>query len=97
MIILNVYYKCKPGTRDAFVKEAAALNLFEEVRKEPGNLSYSYYFPIDDPDTVMCNETWENAESMAPHGSTPHVIALQDVKKKYVIETVGHKYEVVEA
>lgn len=96
MIILNVSYKVKPGTRDAFVEEAAGINLIEEVRKEPGNISYEYFYPVDDPDTLLCSERWESAEEFANHPKTPHVIAFQDIKKKYVIDVVGHKYEAVE-
>ncbi len=43
MIVLNVYYKAKPGKREEFYKLVNNERIPEKSRKEEGNLKYEYF------------------------------------------------------
>jgi quinol monooxygenase YgiN len=93
MIIVNVTYKIKPGERDAFIAASNEIGLLENTNKENGNIKYAYYLPIDDEDGLFCSELWDNADAFKAHINTDHVVKFQDVKKKYVIESVLDMFE----
>lgn len=96
MIIIHALYQLKPGTRDAFEKEVAELDVIGKTNQESGNLDYNYYHPLGDENAIFIVERWKDAESFEGHLKAPHVAALQDVKKKYLENMVPNKYEVVD-
>ncbi|MBO7449309.1 MAG: hypothetical protein J6U54_02980 [Clostridiales bacterium] len=42
MIVLNVIYKCKPSTREAFLHSVTDNGIDVASRNEEGNLKYEY-------------------------------------------------------
>jgi quinol monooxygenase YgiN len=93
MVIVNVSYKIKPGERDAFIAACNEINLLENTNKEAGNITYDYYLPLNDEDALFCAELWETPEAFKAHITTEHVVKFQDVKKKYVVESVLQRFE----
>ncbi len=59
-IIVNIYYTGKDGNAKQFVQEMVSKGIIERVRKEEGNERYEYFFPMDDPETVMLVDKWRN-------------------------------------
>ena len=53
MLLLNVYYRCKSGQREAFHKELSALGARAVSIQEAGNGKYDYFFDAQDP-TSCC-------------------------------------------
>ena len=51
-LTVNIYYTGKNGNARRFAEEMIASGLVEQVRGEPGNERYAYFFPMDDPETV---------------------------------------------
>ena len=96
MILANFTYKIKQGQREDFVKAAKSIDLLGNTRNENGNISYEYFFPIEDPDAVLCVERWENEEVFAAHRDTDHVVKFQDIKKEYVVDMTPQIYDVNE-
>lgn len=85
MIIVHVTYKMKPGTKEAYVKEVQEAGIDRDARKDPGNLAYENYYSAFREDEVILFEMWEDQASLTAHQTTPHNIALQDIKAKYVV------------
>lgn len=86
MIIVHVTYKMKPGTKEAYVKEVQEAGIDRDARKDPGNLAYENYYSAFREDEVILFEMWEDQASLTAHQTTPHNIALQDIKAKYVVD-----------
>lgn len=84
MIIVHVTYNMKPGTKEAYVKEVMEAGIHEAARKDPGNLAYENYYSSFRDDEVILYEMWEDQASLTAHQTTPHNIALQSIKAKYV-------------
>ena len=95
MIVLNVTYKCKPGMREAFLEAIQSEGIDEASRKEPGNLKYGYFLPLDGGDLLLV-EHWRDADALQAHAETPHYARLKELKSAYVTETVVERFETAE-
>ena len=70
MIIVEVYYRAKPGMREKIL-ELAKPNV-EGSRKEKGNLSYTHYPSPENDQDVFVFEKWESFADLDAHGKTEH-------------------------
>ncbi|WP_130862161.1 putative quinol monooxygenase [Bacilliculturomica massiliensis] len=96
MIVVHVTYKMKPGTKEQYIKEVQDAKIDQCGRKDPGNIVYDNYYSAFRDDEVILYEMWEDEASLLAHQTTPHNIALQDIKKKYVLETSIKRVDGVE-
>ena len=53
MITVNLYYKGAHGSARAFAKEMEESGIADSIRKEPGNLRYQYFQPLNDQETIL--------------------------------------------
>ena len=44
MLVINIYYTGKSGSAREFAKETVESGIIDKVRREEGNLGYSYFF-----------------------------------------------------
>ena len=52
-IMVNIYYTGESGNARRFAEEMVAAGIVRQIRAEPGNLKYEYFFPMDDKETVL--------------------------------------------
>ncbi len=55
---------------------AAAYELIDVARREPGCLYYDLHASLTDPDRVMCLEHWRSRAALETHFGTPHLSAF---------------------
>ncbi|MDL2219502.1 antibiotic biosynthesis monooxygenase [Ruminococcaceae bacterium OttesenSCG-928-O06] len=79
MIIVEVYYRAKPGKR-AEILELAKDNIAKS-RQEKGNLSYSHYPSFENDQDVFVFEKWEEAEDLIAHTKMPHHQAFSAARR----------------
>ena len=94
MYHIYVTYTAKPGTREEFLEQIAALGLRQAVLAEEGCLGYDYYRAVDDPDVLMLVELWKDRAAQQLHLTLPHMQALPPVKEQYVLETKLEAYDI---
>ena len=82
-LTINIYYTGKNGSARAFAKEMVESGLVERVRNEEGNLKYEYFFPMDDEETVLLIDRWENEESLDKHHKTEMMEEIAKLRDKY--------------
>jgi quinol monooxygenase YgiN len=97
VIIVKARTRIRPNKRSEAV--AAARTMAAATEAEPGNLSYTFSFDLDDPDVVHLFEEWQDEESLAAHFTLPHmadfVVALGEIidgdmpTTKYVVSSHG--------
>lgn len=83
-ITVNLYYTGKNGSARRFAEEMTASGIVSEVRAEEGNERYEYFFPMDDPETVLLIDRWENQEALDAHHKSdimPKIAKLRDKHK----------------
>ena len=62
MITVNLYYTGKNGSARKFAEEMVSSGVADAIRSEEGNLRYEYFFPMEDAETVLLIDQWENQE-----------------------------------
>ena len=80
---INIYYTGENESAKKFAKEMVEKGLVERVRAEKGNQKYEYFFPMDDPETVLMIDRWENQEALDEHHKSPMMKEIADLREKY--------------
>ena len=82
-ITVNIYYSGKNGSARKFAEEMMASDTVAAIRKEPGNLQYAYFYPMEDEETVLLVDSWENQEVIDAHHHTPMMQKIMELREKY--------------
>ena len=61
-ISLHVYYRCKSGVAQDFVRAIKDSGVQTLVRAEDGCIQYDYHLSLEEPDTVVLLEKWRDSE-----------------------------------
>lgn len=80
-LTINIYYTGTEGSARAFAQEMVSSGIVAEIRAKEGNLRYAYFFPMDDPETVLLIDQWSSQAALdAHHGSVTmqRIMALRD-------------------
>lgn len=71
MITVNLYYTGENGSARAFAEEMVRSGIVDAIRAEDGNLRYEYFFPMDDPETVLLIDQWRDQAAIDVHHASP--------------------------
>lgn len=64
---VNIYYTGKNGSAKEFAREMTESGLVNKIRAEEGNERYEYFFPLDDPETVLLIDRWRDQQALDDH------------------------------
>ena len=82
-LTINIYYTGKDGSARKFAEEMVSSGVVDRVRVEEGNEKYEYFFPMDDPETVLLIDRWNNQEALDIHHKSPMMKEIADLRDKY--------------
>ena len=82
-LIINIYYTGENGNARKFAKEMVESGKVQRVKAEVGNEKYEYFFPMDDYETVMLIDKWENQEALDMHHKSEMMQEIAELRKKY--------------
>lgn len=85
-ITVNIYYTGEGDNARKFAEEMVQSGTAEKVRQEKGNLRYEYFFPMDEPDTVLLIDEWENEEAIDLHHKSEMMETIAQLRKKYKLK-----------
>ena len=91
-ITVNIYYKGENGSAGNFAKEMIESGTVDAIRNECGNIRYDYFFPIDDSETVLLIDSWENQEAIDIHHKTPMMDRIMELREKYNLHMMVERY-----
>ena len=80
---INIYYTGENGSAKKFAEEMVSSGVVDRVRAEKGNLKYEYFFPMDDPETVLLIDRWESEDALDNHHKSPMMKEIADLRGKY--------------
>ena len=83
MITLNLYYTGTNGSARAFAEEMVRSGIVAAIRAEEGNLRYEYFFPMDDPETVLLIDQWQDQAAIDVHHASPMMAKIAALREKY--------------
>ncbi len=89
---INIYYTGTDGSARKFVEEMKASGLVDRIRAEEGNLRYEYFLPMDDPETVLLIDAWENEEALDFHHKSPMMSEIAALREKYHLKMRVQKF-----
>ncbi|MGJ9422563.1 putative quinol monooxygenase [Aeromicrobium sp. CF3.5] len=87
MILITVKTKVKPGTAEEYL--AANRPFLEATRREPGNKWFEQYRSVDEPDTILTSEAFDDAAAGEAHVNSEHFqeFLANPATKPFVAET----------
>ncbi len=91
-ITVNLYYTGKNGSARAFAEEMMSSGIVEQVRAEEGNLRYQYFFPMEDPETVLLIDKWRDQAALDFHHKSPMMQEIARLRTKYGLRLRVERY-----
>lgn len=82
-LTINLYYTGENGSAREFVEEMEDSGLANKIRQEPGNERYEYFYPANDPETVLLIDSWTSQEAIDKHHDSSMMTELAKLREKY--------------
>lgn len=92
MVTVNIYYTGTNGSARKFAEEMISSGTVDKIRAEKGNLKYEYFFPMDDTETVLLIDSWENQQAIDIHHSSPMMTKIAGLREKYNLHMKVERY-----
>ena len=83
MITVNLYYTGTDGRARAFAEEMVRSGVVSAIRAADGNLRYEYFFPMEDPETVLLIDQWRDQKAIDAHHASPMMGQIAALREKY--------------
>ncbi len=91
-LTVNIYYTGEGGNARKFAEEMTKSGLVDQIRAEKGNLRYEYFLPLDDPETVLLIDAWENDQALGFHHKSPMMSEIATLREKYRLKMRVQKF-----
>jgi len=96
MLTVNLRYTGKDGAARRFAEEMTASGTVAAIRAEAGNLRYEYYLSMEDPETVLLIDSWENQEAIDVHHASPMMGTIARLREKYDLHMTAERFTGIE-
>ena len=83
MITIQMEYEGKNGSALLFAKEMLEQGVVAEIRKEPGNLRYEYFLPLEGGEKVLLLDSWIDQQALDAHHASPMMEKIAQLREKY--------------
>lgn len=83
VITVNIYYQGINGNAKKFAEEMISSGIVNEIRSENGNIRYDYFFPMDDNETVLLIDSWNDQHSLDIHHASSMMKKIIKLREKY--------------
>ena len=93
MVIMNCWYKTKPGMVGKMAEEIIAENVQADFRKQPGNVCFNYSVAVGEEDLLYLVDVWESVEAFEAHAKCDVIPRWTALKEKYVIDSGFERYD----
>ena len=91
-IIINLYYTGTGGNARKFAEEMEHSGTAALIRRAAGNERYSYFFPMDDPETVLLIDIWKDQQALDQHHASPMMEKIVRLREKYDLHMRAERY-----
>ena len=89
---INRYYTGSNGSAKRFAEEMISSGIVREIRNKKGNLRYEYFMPIDDKETILLIDSWENQEALDEHHKSETMNKIIKLRNKYDLHMKVERY-----
>ena len=92
MITIHIYYKGVNGSARQFTEEMEERGIVAAIRAEAGNLRYEYYCPLNDLETVLLIDAWEDQAALDRHHASPMMKTIAALREKYDLHMTVERF-----
>lgn len=93
---VNIYYTGKNGSARKFAEEMTASGIVDLIRAEEGNERYEYFFPSDDPETVLLIDRWKDQHALDLHHKSDMMTQIARLREKYGLHMRVERFQELE-
>lgn len=91
-ITVNLYYTGENGNALKFAREMESSGTADAIRREEGNLRYEYFIPMQDEETVLLIDSWENQQALDVHHASPMMQTIAALRDKHDLHMRVERY-----
>lgn len=91
-IVVNLYYTGANGNARKFAEEMESSGTAALIRNEKGNERYEYFFPMNNPETVLLIDIWKDQESIDIHHASSMMKTIATLREKYDLHMKAERY-----
>lgn len=91
-ITVNLRYTGSNGSARKFAEEMIATGTASAIRAEAGNLRYEYYLPLEDPESVLLIDSWEDQAALDIHHASPMMSTVAALREKYDLRMTAERF-----
>lgn len=91
-ITINLRYTGQNGNALRFAQEMLKSGTVDMIRAERGNLRYEYYRSLDDPETILLIDSWEDQDALDTHHASPMMATIATLREKYDLHMTVERY-----
>ncbi|MDE6592200.1 MAG: antibiotic biosynthesis monooxygenase [Oscillospiraceae bacterium] len=96
-VTVNIYYTGVNGNARKFAEEMVSSGIADDIRDEEGNIRYEYFFPMEDKETVLLIDSWQDQHSLDIHHATPMMEKITQLREKYDLHMRVERYTLDES
>ena len=89
---INIYYTGSNGSAKQFAEEMISSGIVDEIRSKKGNLRYEYFSPLNDDETILLIDSWENQEALDEHHKSDTMNRIMELRNKYDLHMKVERY-----
>lgn len=91
-VTVNIYYHGTNGSARKFAEEMVESGTVDAIRKENGNIRYEYFYPMEDPETVLLIDSWVDQKAIDIHHETDMMKKILELREKYDLHMKVERY-----
>ncbi|MBQ9647925.1 MAG: antibiotic biosynthesis monooxygenase [Oscillospiraceae bacterium] len=91
-LVMNLYYTGTNGSARAFADEMESSGVAAAIRAEAGNERYEYFYPRNDPETVLLIDAWRDQAALDAHHASPMMGRIMALREKYDLHMKAERY-----
>lgn len=91
-VTVNIYYTGENGSARKFAEEMTAGGIVQQIRAGAGNERYEYFFPMEDPETVLRIDSWRDQQAIDAHHASPVMAEIVRLRDKYQLRMRVERY-----
>lgn len=95
-ITVNIYYTGRNGSARKFAEEMTESGIVADVRTEDGNERYEYFFPMNDPETVLLIDKWRDQHAIDAHHKSEMMKKIAVLREKYKLKMRVERFTEIE-
>ena len=91
-ITVNLRYSGENGNALKFAQEMTESGTVAAIRAEKGNLRYEYFQSLEDPETVLLIDSWQDQEAIDRHHASPMMATIAAFREKHDLHMTVERF-----